>query len=261
MAESGISGKVAVVTGAGGGIGAAVAWELATRGAVVAAADRDGAALAPVVAGLTAKGHDVVAHTVDVRDSAEVDRFVATVERDMGPIGILANVAGVLRLGAVVDLTDDDWNGVFAVNTHGVFHVSRAVVRRMLPRGDGVVVTVASNAARVPRTRMAAYAASKAATAAFTRCLGLELAGSGIRCNLVSPGSTDTAMLRELWSGADGAAETIQGSPASFRVGIPLRRLATPTDVAEAVVFLASDRAAHITMQDLCVDGGAALGA
>jgi 2,3-dihydro-2,3-dihydroxybenzoate dehydrogenase len=118
---------------------------------------------------------------------------------------------------------------------------------------------VASNAAGVPRAEMAAYAASKAAAAHFTRCLGLELAPRGIRCNVVAPGSTDTAMLRSMWAEGQGAQSTIDGSPQHYKIGIPLRKLAQPEEVAEAVLFLASNRASHITMQDLYVDGGAAL--
>jgi 2,3-dihydro-2,3-dihydroxybenzoate dehydrogenase len=108
---------------------------------------------------------------------------------------------------------------------------------------------------------MAAYAASKAATAQFTRCLGLELSRYGIRCNVVAPGSTDTEMQRSLWTSADGASAVVAGSGEAFRVGIPLGRLAEPADIADAVLFLASDRARYITMQVLCVDGGAGLGA
>jgi 2,3-dihydro-2,3-dihydroxybenzoate dehydrogenase len=129
----------------------------------------------------------------------------------------------------------------------------------MASRGAGCIVTVASNAAGVPRAEMAAYAASKAAAAHFTRCLGLELAPRGIRCNIVAPGSTDTTMLRSMWSEGQGAQSTIDGSPRHFKVGIPLQKLAQPEEVAEAVLFLASERASHITMQDLYVDGGAAL--
>ncbi|TYB50613.1 SDR family oxidoreductase [Nonomuraea sp. PA05] len=107
-----------------------------------------------------------------------------------------------------------------------------------------------------------AYAASKAAARMFTRCLGLEVARHGIRCNVVSPGSTDTAMLRALWSGEDpdeALSATLAGDPGAFRVGIPLGRVADPADIADAVVFLCSERARHITMHDLLVDGGATL--
>jgi Enoyl-(Acyl carrier protein) reductase len=111
---------------------------------------------------------------------------------------------------------------------------------------------------------MAAYAASKAAVAAFTRCLGLELAAHGTRCNVVSPGSTDTPMLRALPALATGSADTlldacIAGAPERFRVGIPLGRVAQPADIAEAVLFLLTDRARHITVQELIIDGGATL--
>jgi 2,3-dihydro-2,3-dihydroxybenzoate dehydrogenase len=159
--------------------------------------------------------------------------------------------------GSVVDTTDDAWDRMFAVNTTGVFLVSRAVARRMLPRATGSIVTVASNAAGVPRAGMAAYGASKAAAASFTRSLGLELAPHGIRCNVVAPGSTDTPMLREL--GPDADRRVIAGDPDSFKAGIPLGRIAAPDDVADAVRFLVSDRARHITMHDLYVDGGATL--
>ncbi|MQA98651.1 MAG: SDR family oxidoreductase, partial [Streptosporangiales bacterium] len=121
---------------------------------------------------------------------------------------------------------------------------------------------VASNAGGVPRSGMAAYAASKAAAAQFTRCLGLEVGAYGIRCNIVAPGSTDTPMLRSLWPDPEdpaGAAGTIDGDPSAYRVGIPLRRIATPEDVAAAVAFLVSPHSRHITLQELYVDGGAAL--
>lgn len=130
----------------------------------------------------------------------------------------------------------------------------------MKERRAGTIVTVSSNAAFVPRVGMAAYASSKAAATAFTKCLGLELAEFGIRCNVVSPGSTDTPMLRGMWKTDSDRSVTIDGSLGSYRAGIPLGKLARPEDVADAVAFLVSDRAGHITMHDMCVDGGATLG-
>lgn len=257
----GIADKVAVVTGAAQGIGEAVAWALARNGARVAAMDQNAEALLKTVAGITDAGLDATAYSLDVRDSKEIESTVVRMERELGPVDILVNVAGVLRLGPIVELSDDDWAAVFDVNTAGVFYMSRAVARRMVPRRRGAIVTVSSNAGLTPRMHMAAYGASKAATTSFTKTLGLEVAGYGIRCNVVSPGSTETPMLQRMWTDDESVRRTLDGDPDAYRVGVPLRKLATPSDVADAVVFLASDQAAHITMHDLSVDGGAALGA
>ncbi|MBV2156416.1 2,3-dihydro-2,3-dihydroxybenzoate dehydrogenase [Kitasatospora sp. SUK 42] len=257
MPQSEFAGVVAMVTGAGQGIGAAVVRALVAEGAVVAAVDRNAGSLA----GLAEESTAVHPYVLDVADSQAVDTAVELMEDQLGPIGVLVNVAGILRTGLAVELSDEDWSETFAVNTSGVFHASRAAGRRMAARGRGAVVTVGSNAAGVPRAGMAAYAASKAAAAMFTRCLGLELARSGVRCNVVSPGSTDTEMQRALWGEDPEAAErrVIDGDLEAWRVGIPIGRIAAPADIAEAVLFLASDRARHITMHDLYVDGGATL--
>ncbi len=254
----GIGGKVALVTGAAAGIGAAVAQALAKHGASVAAVDLNAAGLRDVTATLAGPGRHA-GYSADVRDAVAVEAAVDRAEAELGPVGILVNVAGVLRTGPAVDISDEDWAAVFGVNASGVFHACRAVGRRMVDRGAGCIVTVASNAAGVPRAQMSAYAASKAAAAHFTRCLALELAPHGIRCNIVAPGSTDTEMLRSMWNEDYGPQSTIDGSPELYKVGIPLQKLARPDEVAEAVLFLASERASHITMQDLYVDGGAAL--
>lgn len=249
--------KLAVVTGAAQGIGAAVVRALVRRGVRVAALDIQ---IDPLQ-NLTAQHDgDVKAYGVDLRSSQSVNAVVEVIEKDMGPIDMLVNVAGILRMANVVEVSDEDWENTFAVNTHGVFYLSRAVARRMQPRKQGVIVTVGSNAAAVPRMQMAAYAASKAAACHFTKCLGLELAGSGIRCNIVSPGSTDTAMQRQLWQSDADAQKVIAGSLPSFKTGIPLERIASPDDIAASVLFLLSDDARHITLHDLCVDGGATLG-
>ncbi|WP_406010788.1 2,3-dihydro-2,3-dihydroxybenzoate dehydrogenase [Streptomyces sp. NBC_00637] len=254
----GLDGRFALVTGAGRGIGAAVATALVEEGARVLATDLDPAGVRSLAARYPGR---LTAQALDVTDAAAVESLFDTAEREAGPVDIVVNVAGILRSSEVVELTDEDWAATFAVNTDGVFHVSRAAARRMTERGAGSIVTVASNAAGVPRAGMAAYAASKAAAVMFTKCLGLEVAARGVRCNTVSPGSTLTDMQRALWNGdAEAAARrVVEGDLATHRTGIPLGRIAEPSDVADAVVFLVSDRARHITMHDLYVDGGATL--
>ncbi|MFH8529658.1 2,3-dihydro-2,3-dihydroxybenzoate dehydrogenase [Streptomyces tendae] len=257
---AGLDGRLALVTGAGRGIGAAVVTALVDQGARVVATD-----LAPEGVERLAAEHDggrITARPLDVTDADAVERLMDDTERALGPLDIAVNVAGILRPAHVVDLTDTDWAATFAVNSTGVLNVSRAAARRMTGRGRGSIVTVASNAAGVPRTGLAAYAASKAAAVMFTKCLGLEVAGRGVRCNTVSPGSTLTDMQRALWTAGDeraAARRVVDGDPAAYRTGIPLGRIADPADIADAVVFLASDRARHITMHDLYVDGGATL--
>ncbi|MEC0092276.1 2,3-dihydro-2,3-dihydroxybenzoate dehydrogenase [Paenibacillus macquariensis] len=260
MGFTGIKGKVALVTGAAQGIGEAVARALAELGAIVAAVDLNVEGLKGLVADLSNHDHQAKEYPVNVGDSSAVESIVERIERELGPIEILVNVAGILRVDPIESLSDEDWVETFNVNTNGVFYVSRSVVKRMALRQTGSIVTVGSNATRVPRMHMSAYAASKAAATMFTKCLGLEQSHNHIRCNVVSPGSTDTAMQRALWNSDDEAQGVIAGNIESHRVGIPLGRLAMSSDIADAVLYLLSDQARHITMQDLCIDGGATLG-
>ena len=255
-----LQGSVALVTGAAGGIGTAVVRALAERGVIVAAVDRQRDHLEAVSAELRDEGLTVHSFPADVSDGTAVGLLVSEVEDRLGPIRLLVNGAGVLRPGEATSIGEQDWIDTFAVNTTGVFMVSRVVAGRMIPRRHGSIVTIASNAASTPRVRMAAYAASKAAASMFTKSLGLELAHYGIRCNVVAPGSTETPMLEALWREGGGRDATLAGDAKAFRVGIPLGKLAQASDIAHAVVFLLSEQADHITMQDLTVDGGATLG-
>lgn len=259
METDDLTRKVALVTGASQGIGEAVAKLLARHGARIAAVDINKPGLDALVSDLAGAGLEACAYPADVRDSHAADTVTDAVERELGPIGILVNVAGVLHHGRVLATTDEDWRRVFDVNTTGVFNFSRAVAKKMVQRRAGAIVTVASNAAGVPRMDMGAYGSSKAATVMLTKCLGLELARYGIRCNVVCPGSTDTPMQRSLWDGDNLPAAVLDGSLDSYKAGIPLRTIAQAADIADSVLFLVSDRAAHITMHDLYVDGGAAL--
>lgn len=261
MNHSGIQ-HVAVVTGAAGGIGASIIRKLASEGSIVAAIDQNAQALHQLVNQLSAEGMQVHAYVANIGSSSEVEATIQEIEDTLGPIYYLVNAAGILRTGRITDIKDEDWEATIKVNVNGVFFVSRAVTRRMIARKDkGAVVTIASNAASTARVQMAAYAASKAAVVAFTKCLGLEMAEYGIRCNVVAPGSTDTNMLGDLNGGSDRAKASITGSPETFRLGIPLKKIAQPSHIADAVMFLLSEMAGHITMETLTIDGGATLGA
>lgn len=253
MRRDGFTGKSAFVTGAGGGIGFSLIKLLLEEGVRVTATDLDVDALTEIT------NDNLHAVALDVRDSIAVDRAVGQAVERWGVLDFGVNVAGVLSTTLVTDTSDDEWARVFAVNTTGVFHVSRAIARYMMERKSGAIVTVSSNAAGIPRHSMAAYAASKAASTMFTRCLGLELAPYGIRCNVVAPGSTLTPMQTGMWQDETGGERVIEGSLAAYKTGIPLGKLATPEDVANSVLFLLSDKASHVTMADIYVDGGATL--
>lgn len=246
MTDSGLKNKVALVTGASGGIGSAVMAALQSEGAKTVGWD-----ISP------APDSDI--RYVDVTDADSVGSEIERIESAVGPVDVLVNVAGILITSSVVDTSDSEWRRLFSVNVDGVFNVSREVARRMALRKRGSIVTVSSNAGGIPRVALSAYAASKAAATMFTRCLGLELAPLGIRCNVVAPGSTRTQMLDTMLADGGTVNDVLKGSLENFRTGIPLGRIGEPTDVAETVVFLASDRARHITMATLFVDGGATL--
>lgn len=257
MQLTGFNTTIALVTGAGGGIGAALVKQLAASGCIVVATD----ITAPVIEATNSHSEAAAVYSMalDVTDSSAVSALVARVEQEIGPIGFGINVAGILQFGTVDSIDDDSWRRTFAVNCDGVFYVCRALARVMSPRRRGVMVTVGSNAAGIPRHAMAAYGASKAASAMFMRCLGLELAPKGIRCNSVAPGSTFTPMQTGMWADARGEQRVINGIAEDYKTGIPLGKLAQPQDVANAVMFLLSDQAGHIVMDDLYVDGGATL--
>ncbi len=247
------------MTGAASGIGCAVALQLAGQGASLTLLDRDAAGLDETRGAVVAAGApEPLAIALDVSDRDAVAAALARAAAGRALDG-LVSAAGILEPAGLAAVTEDSWQRHFAVNTTGVFHLLQEGAPRL--RDGGAVVVISSNAARVPRTGILAYAASKAATSALTRCAGLELAARGIRCNVVEPGSTDTAMYRDLWpqADADANAGAIGGDPGAFRVGIPLGRIGDAGDVAAVVCFLLSDAARQVTLQQVFVDGGASL--
>lgn len=245
-----------VVTGAGSGIAFAITQQLLALGAQVAAMDLDVSALDELS---TQYGAQLLALQADVSDLNAVEHAINTALQQFGRIDKLVCGAGRLQMGSVVELNPVQWANTFATNTTGVFNLCHVVSKHMIAQRKGAIVNISSNVATAPRSGMAAYAASKAAVTQLSRCLGLELAPYGIRVNIVSPGSTDTAMQRAMWEQGSSKETVIQGSLAQYRLGIPLQKIATPDDIAQTVIFLLSGQANHVTMHDLRVDGGATL--
>ncbi|CAM5261370.1 SDR family NAD(P)-dependent oxidoreductase [Streptomyces aurantiogriseus] len=254
MSRNRFSGRTALVTGGGSGIGRTLALAFAAEGARVVVAGRSRAPLDETVALVGRAGGTAVAQVADVSRPADVDGLVrATVER-FGSLDVAVNNAGVFRGGPVADLGEEDWRTLLDTNVTGVFLALRAEVRQMRTQpGGGAIVNVSSNLGahkQVPGAT--AYAASKAAVTALTRGAALDHIGDGVRINAVSPGASDTPMsLRPGESEAERAVRMKEESP--------LGRVASTEEVARAVLYLASDDAASVVGADLVVDGGSAL--
>ncbi|WP_305038335.1 2,3-dihydro-2,3-dihydroxybenzoate dehydrogenase [Buttiauxella sp. B2] len=245
------SGKRVWVTGAGKGIGYHTARLFSEAGAKVTGFD-------------VAFPLDDYPYATEMLNVADTDQVASVCQRllsDEPQLDVLVNAAGILRMGATDALALQDWQDTFAVNVGGAFNMFRVVIPRMREQRSGAIVTVASDAAHTPRTGMSAYGASKAALKNLSLTVGLELAPFGVRCNVVSPGSTDTDMQRTLWTSPDAEQQRIKGFPEQFKLGIPLGKIARPHEIASTIMFLASQHASHITLQDIVIDGGATLGA
>lgn len=251
MAGFDFNGQTVWVTGAGKGIGYATALAFVDAGAAVTGFD------------LAFDGDDYpfATEVLDVADAQQVaqvcERVLAKTER----LDVLVNAAGILRMGATDALSLADWQQTFAVNVGGAFNLFQQTMAQFRRQQGGAIVTVASDAAHTPRIGMSAYGASKAALKSLALTVGLELASAGVRCNIVSPGSTDTDMQRVLWVSDDAEQQRIRGFAEQFKLGIPLGKIAHPQEIANTILFLASSSASHITLQDIVVDGGSTLGA
>jgi 2-hydroxycyclohexanecarboxyl-CoA dehydrogenase len=238
--------KVALVTGAGGGIGAAIAKSLAAEGAAVAALDRDGSAAEATVQELHAQGARAAAFAADITDSPAIRASVEEVRSTLGPIDVLVNCAGWDKIEPFLDNTEDDWDRIIAINLKGPIVVTRAVLDQMIERGGGRIVNIASDAGRVGSTGEAVYSAAKGGIISFTKTLAREMARHQINVNCVCPGPTDTALL----------ATMDERLRAALDKAIPMRRIAQPDDIAPMVVFLAGDGARYMTGQTISVSGG-----
>ena len=244
----GLSGRVAVITGGGGGIGRATAASFARAGARVAILDRDEKGLAKTQHELRAMGTDAVALPCDTTDAASVTAAAAAVGKSLGPCSILVNTAAILRAGGLDTLSLAEWNTTLAVNLTGYFLCAQAFGAQMRQLGRGSLVHVASVAGSNAQGFSGAYSVSKAGVVMLSRQLASEWGPHGIRSNVVSPGLVVTPMSQAFYD-TPGVTERRTAV-------VPMRRIGAPQDMADAILFLASDRASYVNGDEIVVDGG-----
>ena len=246
-----LTGKTTLVTGGSRGIGRAVVEALARAGAAVTFVYQSNAQAADaLVAELRGQGHDVAALQCDVRSKGAADQAVEAVLAERKKIDILVNNAGIIRDTLLIQMSEEQWRDVIETNLNSVYNFCQAVYRPMMSARSGRIINMSSVAAHFGNKGQANYAASKGGIEGFTRCLATELASRGVTVNAVAPGFIETDMTQAVRNAAE----------AEIKKSIPLKRLGRPEDIANAVLFLASDAASYITGQVLTVDGGLTLG-
>ncbi len=253
----GLDEKVAIVTGAGRGIGRAIARRFAREGVAVLVSDIDPDPAHETVAAIQGDGGRAAQNVCDVRDERQVAAMFDAAEAALGPVDIIVNNAGYVGAAPIVDETVESWDAMFAVNVRGVFLGLQQAARRMIPRGTGCVINLSSAAGKRGRANLTAYCAAKHAVIGITRAAAIELAPHGIRVNALCPGIVDT----RFWEMLDPVLSGLEENPAGGAwvrglSGIPLGRYGQPEDVANAAVMVASDDASYMTGQSISVDGG-----
>jgi 3-oxoacyl-[acyl-carrier protein] reductase len=242
-----LDGKIALVTGAGSGIGKCIAESFAREGARVALADIDGDAAKSAARKI---GNNAIALRCDVSKKPDVDGMVEETLAAFGALDILVNNAGATHVNKpILEIFEAEYDRIFAINVKGVFLASQAAVPALRKRGGGVIINIGSTAGLRPRPGLSAYNATKGAVHVLTKSLAVELAPDGIRVCAIAPGATETPLLPSFLGPAPGMRE-------KFIATIPLGRLALPQDIADAALFLASAEAKFLTGNIMEVDGG-----
>ncbi|RAN69608.1 2-hydroxycyclohexanecarboxyl-CoA dehydrogenase [Bacillus sp. SRB_336] len=241
-----LENKIAIVTGAGSGIGRGIAEKLAAEGATVVVGDINEAAAKETAASL---GNGSVGVAADVTDRESVDAMVSAVTSEFGRIDVLVNNAGWDKVEPFLQSKIPDWDRVIAINLYGTLHCSQAVLKVMAGQGHGAVINIGSDAGRVGSSGEAVYSAAKGGIIAFTKTAAREMARNKVTVNCVCPGPADTPLFAGISAENPKLREALEKA-------IPLRRLAQPSDLANAVAFFASDDAHYITGQTLSVSGG-----
>src|SRR5579862_3289832 len=246
-ASSPLAGKIAIVTGGSSGIGCATAQLFADHGARVIIADLNAPASAP---------SDVIFHKADVSDATDCRAVVERVRREFGRLDILFNNAGIIRRASVLELDESDWDRVMAVNVKSMFLMSKFAIPLITESGGGSIINAASGWGLTGGPRAVAYCASKGAVVLLTKAMAVDHGAQKIRVNCICPGDTDTAMLRDEASQLGADPEKFLADAAAR----PLRRIGRPEEIAEAVLYLASDASSFVTGAALVVDGGGLAG-
>ncbi len=241
-----LAGKVALVTGAAQGIGRAIALLLAKQGADLVISDINLEKARETAREIEEMGRRALAIKVNVADLSEVEGMVETILQQFGRIDILVNNAGITRDRLILRMTEEDWDAVLDVNLKGTFNCTKAVIRHMAKQKSGKIVSIASVSGEMGNPGQANYAASKAGVIGFTKTIAREFAARGINVNAIAPGFIQTAMTDAI---PEKSRETLMQM-------IPMERLGTPEDVAQAVLFLVSESSSYITGQVLNVNGG-----